>query len=241
MPPQEANLLMGEANVLTAMSEQGSSKLGMLIAAGLGVAVGIWMIATVGTWLALEFRKNNDTAQINDPRYTPAKELISEEATWKKQLTDMEANLEMLPDTTLKSADVMTEFFAQVRDQVESVTTIVLDNSANSITTTINVKDFSSYIELRDSINENGYFIVSDVAQLTYVADENGVQHMQGPIVLSVTEDTLAKAAEAAEEAKANKTAEVKKDNTAAASTTDVPDATDESKAEPAASESSAA
>ena len=208
MPSQEANLLMGEANILTAMKEKGSNKIGTYVAAGLGIALGIWIVATCGTWLSLEFRKNNDNAQLNDPRYDPAKKLIAEEATWKKKVADMESDLAMLPNTSLKTADQLTEFFTQVRDKVNSISSINLDNFNHSFTTTVTVKDYPSYIEFRDSVNEGGYFKVSDVVTLTYTNNGTSAQSMTAPVVITVTDSTIAKAAEdaaAAKEAEKNK------------------------------------
>lgn len=208
MPPQEANLLMGEANILTAMKEQGGNKLGNYVAAGMGVAAAIWMIATAGFWLSMEFRKNNDTAELNNPRYNPAKQLIADEATWEKQLADLESNLEMLPTTKISSADILSEVFSEVRDQVVSISAISLNNNDHSVSSTIVVENYDGYIKFRDSVNEIGYFTVSDVVSLTLSEpNADGVQTCTAPLNLTVTEETLAKAEEAAEAAKAEKEA----------------------------------
>ena len=48
MPPGEANLLMGETNVLSGLGEAGGSKLGKLVTTGVGVIAALWMVGTLG-------------------------------------------------------------------------------------------------------------------------------------------------------------------------------------------------
>ena len=209
MPPAEANLLMGETNILSAMSKEGSSKLGKLITIGVGVAAGIWIVAVLGWWGALAMRENSDNSQLVDPRYTPAKQLITDEEFWTKQQENMEKNLEMLPNTNLKSADIVTEFFAQIVEKTKSCTEFNADNTKNTINTVVDLDNIDDYTKFKNEVNEEGYFKVNDATQLNTVVDKkkggtNPVQLLRATISLSVTEETIA-AADAAAEGKDKK------------------------------------
>ncbi len=205
MPPAEANLLMGETNILSAMANQNSSKLGKMITAGVGVAAAIWMIAILGWWGALAMRENSDNAQLVDPRYTPAKQLIEDEAHWQKQVKDMKKNVEMLPSTDLKSADVVTELFAQIRDKVYACDDFSVDLKSNKITTDVDLEDnLDSFTTFKNETNDAGYFKIADGVTMNKITDTkkggtNPVQRYRYNITLSVTDETIEKAKEAAE------------------------------------------
>ncbi len=203
MPPAEGNLLMGENNILSAMAKDSGSKLGKMITAGVGVAAGIWIVAVLGWWGALAMRENSDNSQLVDPRYTPAKQLITDEEFWTKQQENMEKNLEMLPNTDLKSADIVTEFYAQIVDKAKSCTEFNADNSKNIISTVVDVDNIEEFTKFKNEVNAEGYFKVGDGYQLNTVVDNkkggtNPIQLLRATINLSVTDETIAAASEAA-------------------------------------------
>ncbi len=203
MPPSEANLLMGEANVLTAMANDSTAKLGKMITTGIGVAAAIWMVAVLGWWGALAMRENNDNNELNNSKYASAKQLIKDEKQWKEELTNIESNLQMLPDTSLKSADVTTEFFAQVRDKVVSCTAFDVDGTNHTVTTSVDVDSYDDFIKFKNELVDTGYFKPEDTMSINAVVDKstegtNPIQRIRGDIILDVTEETILKAEEAA-------------------------------------------
>jgi len=207
MPPGEANLLIGETNVLSAMAGGSGSKLGNMITAGVGVVAGLWILLTLGWWGALELQKNNDNSELNNTKYNVAKQLIADEAYWKKQVENMEQNLTLLPTTALKTADVVTELFTQVRDKVVSCTNYSIDMERYSISTSIDIDSMDAFVTLKDEITENGYFKLSDTYNISAVADTskgatNPTQRIRADITLYVTEATVEAAKEAASEGK---------------------------------------
>ena len=90
MPPAEANLLMGETNIMSAMGNAGGSKLGKAITAGIGVVAVLWMVVVLGWWGMLEMQKNNDIQRLGSKDYVSAKELIEREQTVKTQYENIE-------------------------------------------------------------------------------------------------------------------------------------------------------
>ena len=201
MPPADANLLMGETNVLSAMAEAGSSKLGSAITAGIGIIAALWMIGTLGWWGMLELQKNNDNTRLASKEYVSAKELIKREADANSRLENLTQNIELLPKTDLKSADIVTELYDQINDKVRNCTGFNVNNIEYIIDTSIEVQDMNAYTVLKNEINDKGYFKVGSAAQFTNQASlkeggTNPVQVLSATIKLEVTEKTKEEAAQ---------------------------------------------
>ena len=201
MPPADANLLMGETNVLSAMAEAGSSKLGSAITAGIGIIAALWMIGTLGWWGMLELQKNNDNTRLASKEYVSAKELIKREADANSRLENLTQNIELLPKTDLKSADIVTELYDQINDKVRNCTGFNVNNIEYIIDTSIEVQDMNAYTVLKNEINDKGYFKVGSAAQFTNQASlkeggTNPVQVLCATIKLEVTEKTKEEAAQ---------------------------------------------
>lgn len=218
MPPADANLLMGEANVLSAMADAGSSKLGNAITAGVGIIAALWIIGTLGWWAMLELQKNNDTTRLQSKKYTAAKELITREATANSRLENVQKNIELLPKIDLKSADVVTQLYEQVNNKVRNCTGFNVNNLTYVIDTSIEVQDVNAYTTLKNEINDNGYFQVSSSGQFTNQSSlkeggTNPVQVLMATIKLSVTEKTKEEAKQKAEQENAVSEENSKADN----------------------------
>ncbi len=203
MPPAEANLIMGETNILTAMANDSTAKLGKMITAGIGAAAAIWMIAVLGWWGALYLREKHDNDELNNKAYAPAKQLINDESQWRAELANVETNLSMLPDTSLKSADVTTEFLSQVRDKVVACTAFDMDNTQHTIGTSVDLDTYDDFIKFKNELIDTKYFKLEDTISVNAVVDNaqggtNPLQRMRATIVLDVTEETIQKAEEAA-------------------------------------------
>ena len=218
MPPADANLLMGEANVLSAMADAGSSKLGNAITAGVGIIAALWIIGTLGWWAMLELQKNNDTTRLQSKKYTAAKELITREATANSRLENVQKNIELLPKIDLKSADIVTQLYEQVNNKVRNCTGFNVNNLTYVIDTSIEVQDVNAYTTLKNEINDNGYFQVSSSGQFTNQSSlkeggTNPVQVIMATIKLSVTEKTKEEAKQKAEQENAVSEENSKADN----------------------------
>lgn len=203
MPQGDANLLMGEANVLSAMKDGGGSKIGRLVTAGFGIVAALWMVGTLGWWAMLELQKNNDTTRLNSSDYKPAIALIQEEETVNKQYESIEQNMELLPKADLKSVDIVTQFFEQVYDKVKNCPGFTLDNRTYTISTSVDVQDMNTYTTWKNEVNDKKYFMVSSAAQITQQAilsegGTNPIQVLTATITIGVTEDTQKQAAEKA-------------------------------------------
>ena len=199
MPPADANLLMGETNILTGLSQSGSSKLGKLITTGVGVVAALWMVGTLGWWGLLEVQKTNDTQELNDKKYADAKQLIADEALWEKQAASVEANLELLPKTSLKAADVTTQLFSQVMEKVKACDGFDVDNENYTVSTEFDIDNLDTYVSLKNEIDEAGYFKVGDTYEINTIVDTdqggtNPSQRTRATIKLIITEDTIKEA-----------------------------------------------
>ena len=203
MPLPDANLIMGESNILTAMANENNGKFGNLVAGVVGVVAAVWMIGIGGWWLALDFQKKNDTAQLNDSKYNSAKQLIADEALWQQQVENINKNLEMLPKTALKSADVIQQVFEQVVDKVDNLDDFQVNNDDHTIKTTVSVKDLPTFTAFKNTLNEDKYFSVGEGISVVTVSDPgtggaNPIQYTKVDIKLTVTPTAIADAEAAA-------------------------------------------
>ncbi len=205
MPPAEANLLMGETNVLSAMADAGGSKLGKAVTAGIGVVAALWIVGTLGYWGMLEMQKRNDTDKLNSKDYVSAKELITREQTVKKQYDSIESNMAMLPSSDLQSADVVAQLFDQIYSKVRSCSGFNVNMTTYVVDTSLQVQDMNQYTKLKDDVNNNEYFKVDGAASFSNEVNlkeggANPIQMLNATIQLKVTEKTLAEAKEKAEQ-----------------------------------------
>ncbi len=208
MPLQDANLIMGESNILSAMANENSDKFGKMIAGGLGAAAAIWMIIVGAWWASLHFQQSNDNAQLEDPVYSSAKQLIASEAEWTAKLSGLEKKLEALPSTDLKSYDLVDHVFNDIVDKVDKSGDFSINNIAHQVTMTIGVKDINAYTSFKNETNEAKYFRIDPAVTLSFTSEAgeggaNPVKRCYADIVLTVTSEQLKIAKEKAAEEKA--------------------------------------
>ncbi len=206
MPINEANLIAGESNIMAVMASQGSSKIGKAITAGLGVAAALWMVIVGGWWASFEIRKTTDENNLVDPKYNRAKTLISEEAEYTQKLSNLESDIKNLPKTVVKSKDVVTHLFTEVVNEVQGYSGFGINSTTSEeavkieIATSIKTKNFDAYDDLRNIIDETGYFdVVEGYAVTNSMKEDGSVSYLEGNLNLVVSEETVEEAKKKAE------------------------------------------
>ena len=177
MPIPEANLLQGETNILSAMAKDSSNKVGNIVAGAVGFLAAVWMIAMVGWWAALEIQKNNDENTLKDERYKYAQDLIDREKKYTELTQNLATNLEQLPKTEEKMSVIMDHVMKEYVEKTISTSSIGVTKSLESATdekgkpiekTAVrieldsSVKNYDSFVSLKDKIEDAGFFGVNE-------------------------------------------------------------------------------
>jgi len=177
MPIPEANLLQGETNILSAMAKDSSNKVGNIVAGAVGFLAAVWMIAMVGWWAALEIQKNNDENTLKDERYKYAQDLIDREKKYTELTKNLATNLEQLPKTEEKMSVIMDHVMKEyvektittssigVKKALESATDEKgkpIEKTAVRIKLDSSVKNYDSFVSLKDKIEDAGFFGVNE-------------------------------------------------------------------------------
>ena len=165
MPLNEANLLQGEANILSAMSKQGGSKLGNLVAGLLAVLVAVWIVGVTGWWIALEVQKNADITALANPEFKRAEQLIKDEKEYKDSLKNLDIDLKTLPQTEYKTSIIVNHVKDEVINKSESTPGFTIAKNAATNKAVVNVtfetKDYQAFVDLKNEINDAGFFYVN--------------------------------------------------------------------------------
>ena len=177
MPIPEANLLQGETNILSAMAKDNSNKVGNIVAGAVGFLAAVWMIAMVGWWAALEIQKNNDENTLKDERYKYAQDLIDREKKYTELTKNLATNLEQLPKTEEKMSVIMDHVMKEYVEKTISTSSIGVKKSLESakdekgkpiektavrIELDSSVKNYDSFVSLKDKIEDAGFFGVNE-------------------------------------------------------------------------------
>ena len=177
MPIPEANLLQGETNILSAMAKDSSNKVGNIVAGAVGFLAAVWMIAMVGWWAALEIQKNNDENTLKDERYKYAQDLIDREKKYTELTKNLATNLEQLPKTEEKMSVIMDHVMKEYVEKTISTSSIGVNKSLESakdekgkpiektavrIELDSSVKNYDSFVSLKDKIEDAGFFGVNE-------------------------------------------------------------------------------
>ena len=198
MPIGEANLLKG--SVLADVVKENKSKIGNYVAGGLGVIAAAWMAIVGGWWAALQIRENTDVATLAESKYQRAQQLIDDEREYIQKLENLRIDVETLPRTVMKTSGIVTHFFTDIDEQVESTSGMNFNHSQQSITTTIVAKDFDAFVDFKYKLNDEGYFRMTDNFVASIVASEGNatstVSAYTGGITVLVTEKAQQEGAE---------------------------------------------
>lgn len=205
----EGNFLGGESGLATL---QRTSTIGGKIAAGLAIAVGVWMLVVGGWWMFLNVRYNNDQNALNDPILTETKTLLKDEEAYATKLTNLQTDKELLPKTVVDVGDILDHIFEYSEQKLGALQNISVNNSNNTIEANVLTSDFEQYVKLRDYIkDQQKYFDLSANMVSTLDAQKNAVTNT---LSISVSADTIKKAKEEKDMAESN--AEANQDATTA-------------------------
>lgn len=207
MPLPEANMISIDTSAFSKLSKE--SKTGKYIAGIVAGVAAVWMIGVGAWWILLNVQRDNDKKALVDPMYDYAKQLIADEKEYTDKLANMESDLKTLPTAKVASKDIISEAFAQLLNKADYFANFKLDNSdpdkGNVISANIQIKDFTTYRNLSNEIDETKYFVVSEQASGSQVKDTTtNKEYWTNSIIMTVTDETVAKAVAESLNAEAN-------------------------------------
>ena len=208
MPIGEANLLRG--SILSDTVKENKSKIGNFIAGGIGVVAFAWMAIVGGWWAALQIRENNDIATLAEPKYKRAEQLVNDEREYTQKLENLYIDIATLPRTVMKTSGIVTRFFTDIDEQLESTSGISFTHATNSISTSMLAKDLDAFVDFRYKTNDDGYFHIGDVfyagrQKLSGSNTSTEAYGYSGSLVLTITDKAMAEGAEEFEKELAEK------------------------------------
>lgn len=159
------------------------------------IIIGVAIVATSGYYAFLHIQKSMDESKLKEEQYVHAADLLARQEEIKQKLKDQVNDAGKLPECPLYMSDSLEQAKKQVTDKVVSVNGYSLNYSDSEGSPIINapmsgeIKDFNGLIELRDDINENGFFHVSNA--FTIAQDEReSAKSYSFNITLTNTVDT---------------------------------------------------
>lgn len=168
MPLNEANLLQGETNILSAMNKEGGHKIGNLAAGLLGLCAAAWILGVSGWWVGLEIQKNNDNNELQNPNYKRAQQLIDDEKKYQDLVDNMQQDLDTLPRTEYKTSVVVEHAYDEILKKTEGFDTVSFQRLETDsgetmvVQSNFNSKDFSAFVDLKNEVADAGFFTVQE-------------------------------------------------------------------------------
>ena len=173
--------------------------------------VGLGLLCVAGlAFFGFYFGRNIvDNMIYNDAKYDYAKTLIQQRNDITQSLENQSQDAELLPRTQLYCEDVINQLDTQVVKKMNSfgsynITHTTDGDESYSIPINGTIKDFPAFIDLQNSIKEDGYFIMNETFS---VADDpdSGLYQLSAQIT---TDKTTVEARNAANESTNNSNAE---------------------------------
>lgn len=173
------------------------------------VGLGILCVAGLAFFGFYFGRSIVDNMIYNDTKYDYAKTLIQQRNDITQSLENQSQDAELLPRTQLYCEDVINQLDTQVVNKMKSfgsynITHTTDGDESYSIPINGTIKDFPAFIDLQNSIKEDGYFIMNETFS---VADDpdSGLYQLSAQIT---TDKTTVEARNAANESTNNSNAE---------------------------------
>lgn len=177
----ENNLIYGlKAQQAKTLDESGkAAKVGCI---GLGVLC-VAGLAFFGFYFG---RSIVDNVIYNDAKYDYAKTLIQQRDDITQALENQSQDAELLPRTQLYCEDVINQLDTQVVKKMNSfgsynITHTTDGDESYSIPVSGTIKDFPTFIDLQNSIKEDGYFIMSETFSVSNDS-ESGLYQLSAQI-----------------------------------------------------------
>lgn len=101
----------------------------------------------------------------------------------------------------MKTSGIVTHFYTDIEEQLESTSGIAFTHSTNSISTSILAKDFDAIVDFKYKLNDEGYFHIGDKfnAVRQKLAGSNTTTEAygySGSLTVTVTDKAMAEGAE---------------------------------------------
>ncbi len=200
----ENNLIYG-LKAQQAKTLDDSAKAAKVGCVGLGILC-VAGLAFFGFYLG---RSVVDDIIYNDTKYDYAKTLIQQRNDITQSLENQSQDAELLPRTQLYCEDVINQLDTQVVKKMKSfgsynITHTTDGDESYSIPINGTIKDFPAFIDLQNSIKEDGYFIMNETFSVSDDPD-SGLYQLSAQIT---TDKTTVEARNAANESTNNSNAE---------------------------------
>ena len=173
------------------------------------VGLGILCVAGLAFFGFYFGRSVVDDMIYNDTKYDYAKTLIQQRDDITQSLENQSQDAELLPRTQLYCEDVINQLDTQVVKKMKSVGSYNITHTTDgdesySIPINGTIKDFPAFIDLQNSIKEDGYFIMNETFSVSDDPD-SGLYQLSAQIT---TDKTTVEARNAANESTNNSNAE---------------------------------
>lgn len=189
----EGNFLGGESGLA---SLQKTATLGGKITAGIAIVVALWMVGVGAFWGYLAIRQSNDNNALEDTRFKETKELLKDQEVYTERLNNLETDKTLLPKTIVHMEDATNEIFKISTKKLGAIQSISVNNSENKIVVQVLTTDFDKFVDLRNQVEAEEYFVVD--SNLTSTKDEKR-NAVSSQFNLAVAANTITAAAEDSE------------------------------------------
>ena len=101
----------------------------------------------------------------------------------------------------MKTSGIVTHFYTDIEEQLESTSGITFNHSTNSISTGIVAKDFDAIVDFKYKLNDEGYFHIGDnfdaiKYKLSGSNSTTEAYGYSGSLTVTVTDKAMAEGAE---------------------------------------------
>ncbi len=196
--PQVGNLLNSMS-----LAEKQMLSIGKFVTPILGLALAGWVLITAGLWVFYYFREQSDNKKLALDKYKEAQNLLAEHENYTMKVQNLEKDRQLLPFTYLYMEDMLNQSINQVEDDetVKSVSSYAFNAAKKTVDINFDIGDVQQLVDLKNKINDLGYFVVSSSMQGNRVEEDDNkndkdkdVLNYSWKLQLTVTPETDAKA-----------------------------------------------
>ena len=133
----------------------------MVLIIGISAAAAILMAVEPIKYISQKNQLALDQQLLANPAFSQVQALHDKEVSLQKQLKALEADRALLPFGKSTAEEIFNQLDSQIFKEVTSVSSCSIDNTTGQIALTFTTSNYEKYLELRHSIEQNGYFTVS--------------------------------------------------------------------------------